>query len=68
LEPGGILVSCSCTGRVSRSDLVGVLAAVSHRTRRNIQILESTGADFDHPVSAQCPEGEYLKCLICRVE
>lgn len=67
LEAGGILVTCSCSGRVSRSDFVGLLASVAHRTKRSIQIVESLGADFDHPIHAQCPESEYLKCLICRV-
>ena len=67
LEPGGILVTCSCSGRISQHDFVGVLGAVSKRTSRPIQILRATGADFDHPVSANCPESNYLKCLICRV-
>lgn len=67
LESGGILVTCSCSGRISRSDFVGMLASVGRRTRRSIQILENLGADWDHPVHVQCPESEYLKCLICRV-
>jgi 23S rRNA (cytosine1962-C5)-methyltransferase len=67
LRPGGILVTCSCSGRVSRSDFSGMLAAIAGRTGRNIQIIENLGADFDHPIMAQCPESEYLKCLICRV-
>jgi 23S rRNA (cytosine1962-C5)-methyltransferase len=52
---------------VSRSDFSGMLAAIAGRTGRNIQIIENLGADFDHPIMAQCPESEYLKCLICRV-
>ncbi len=67
LEPDGVLVTCSCSGRVSRGDLMGMLAAVAKRTRRSIQVVESLGADFDHPVDVNCPESEYLKCLICRV-
>ncbi len=67
LAPGGILVTCSCSGRVKRSDFMGVLASVAKRSRRRIQILEALGADFDHPVDANCPESDYLKCLICRV-
>lgn len=67
LQPGGILVTCSCSGRVSRSDFAGVLSSVAGRTGRNIQIVENLGADFDHPIMAQCPESEYLKCFICRV-
>jgi 23S rRNA (cytosine1962-C5)-methyltransferase len=67
LEPGGMLVTCSCSGRVSREEFIGVVAAAAMRERRSIQIIENLGADFDHPVAANCPEGEYLKCLICRV-
>jgi 23S rRNA (cytosine1962-C5)-methyltransferase len=67
LVSGGTLVTCSCSGRVTRADVLGMLAAVSKRTRRSIQVVESHGADFDHPVDVNCPEGEYLKCLICRV-
>jgi 23S rRNA (cytosine1962-C5)-methyltransferase len=68
LAPGGILVTCSCTGRVSRESFLGVLAEVEARTGRRIRILESRGQSPDHPVSPTCPETEYLKCLICRVE
>lgn len=67
LQPGGILVSCSCSGRVERSDFAGMLASVARRTGRAIQIVESFGADFDHPIDANCPETEYLKCFICRI-
>ena len=67
LNPDGILVTCSCSGRVSRTDFTGMLASVARRTRRPIQLLETMGADFDHPVSVGCPESEYLKCYICRV-
>lgn len=67
LEPDGILITCSCSGRVTRSDMSGMLASVAKRTRRAVQIVESAGADFDHPVDVNCPETEYLKCFICRV-
>ncbi len=67
LNPGGILVTCSCSGRVTRADFAGMLASVSKRTKRPIQILESYGADFDHPIDVNCPESEYLKFYICRV-
>lgn len=67
LRPDGILVTCSCTGRVHRDDFRGVLARVSQKTKRAIQIVEDRGAASDHPVLATVPEGDYLKCLICRV-
>ena len=67
LEPGGILVTCSCSGSVSRDDFLEMLSAVSQRGGRQIAMLECRGAAPDHPVSASCLEGEYLKCVIARV-
>ena len=67
LEPGGILVTCSCSGSVSRESFLEMLGGVAQRSGRGLQILESRGAAPDHPVSASCLEGEYLKCVIARV-
>ncbi|MEM7477538.1 MAG: class I SAM-dependent rRNA methyltransferase [Planctomycetota bacterium] len=67
LRPGGMLVSCSCSGRVLREDFWGVLSSVAKRSRRRIQLLEGRGADFDHTIDVNCPESDYLKCFICRV-
>jgi 23S rRNA (cytosine1962-C5)-methyltransferase len=67
LEPGGILVTCSCSGSVSREDFLQMLSGVAQRARRTIQLLEVRGAASDHPVSTSCLEGEYLKCVIARV-
>lgn len=72
LEPGGILVTCSCSGSVSREAFLEMLAGVAQRASadgrrgRTIQILEVRGAAADHPVSASCLEGEYLTCVIAR--
>lgn len=67
LPAGGILVTCSCSGHVSREDFLHMLADVAQRTDRAIQVLEQRGAAPDHPISATCLESEYLKCMICRV-
>ena len=67
LEPGGILVTCSCSGSVAREAFLEMLGGVAQRSGRGLQILESRGAAPDHPVSASCLEGEYLKCVIARV-
>ena len=67
LEPGGILVTCSCSGSVTREDFVLMLSGVAQKSGRHIQILEQRGAAPDHPFAATCLETEYLKCLICRV-
>lgn len=67
LEPGGILITCSCSGHVTREDFIYMLVGVAQHSGRDIQILEQRGASADHPISATCLEGEYLKCFICRV-
>ena len=67
LPTGGVLVTCSCSGRVSRSDFLNMLCAVARRRGRSIAIMESHGASPDHPISVSCPETDYLKCVICEV-
>lgn len=67
LAPGGILVSCSCSGLVGRDDFEEMLSAVAQATGRDLQILEARGAAADHPISATCQDSNYLKCYICRV-
>jgi 23S rRNA (cytosine1962-C5)-methyltransferase len=67
LKPGGLLVTCSCSGHVSRDLFVDMLAQASLHENRRLQILEARGAAADHPTSVTCLETEYLKCYLCRV-
>ena len=67
LEPGGILVTCSCSGLVDRSVFADILGQTAELSGRSIQILEQRGQAPDHPIAASCLETDYLKCLIARV-
>jgi len=67
LRPGGILVTCSCSGLVSSEEFREMISDVARTSERTIQILEQHSQPCDHPVSATCAETEYLKMLICRV-
>jgi 23S rRNA (cytosine1962-C5)-methyltransferase len=67
LEPGGILASCSCSGLVDRESFLDVLARAAVEAKRSLQILEVGGQAEDHPVSAHCREGAYLKCVVARM-
>jgi 23S rRNA (cytosine1962-C5)-methyltransferase len=67
VEPGGVLVTCSCSGLVDRTMFLDILGQVAELSGRPIQILEQRGQAADHPVSASCLETEYLKCVIARV-
>lgn len=66
LEPGGILVTCSCSGLVDREMFLDILARAALEHGRGLQILEVRGQASDHPVSIHCRESAYLKCVIAR--
>lgn len=67
LRPGGLLLTCSCSGSVSRDDFMGMVKAAANRVRRPLQVTEITGAAPDHPVMANAPESAYLKAVWARV-
>ncbi|MBI5511924.1 MAG: class I SAM-dependent rRNA methyltransferase [Deltaproteobacteria bacterium] len=67
VRPGGVLISCSCSGRVSAADFDAMLQAAARDARRSVQIVERRGAGADHPVLCGVPETEYLKCRVCAV-
>jgi len=67
LNPGGILVTCSCSGLVTHEMFSDVLSKVAQQANRHIEILEARGPAADHPRSVHCEEGNYLKCYVCRV-
>ena len=67
LEPGGTLVTCSCSHHVGLEEFVGVVRAAAEDAGRRVQLLEMRGAAPDHPAVLTLPETSYLKCLICRV-
>jgi 23S rRNA (cytosine1962-C5)-methyltransferase len=67
LQPGGTLVTCSCSHHVSLQEFTEVVAAAASDAGRRVQVLEIRGAAPDHPAILTLPETSYLKCLICRV-
>ncbi len=67
VEPGGLLVTCSCSGPVSLEDFEQVVIRTAHRLSRRLQFLDRTGAGPDHPVMSNCLESRYLKVLWARV-
>lgn len=68
LPPGGILVTCSCSGHVSRADFLNMLVDAGRKRQRDIIILQSRGPSPDHPCAVSCPESDYLKCVIAQVQ
>ena len=66
LRPGGLLLTFSCSGGVSRDLFQKIVAGAALDAGVDAQILRSLNAAPDHPVALAFPEGEYLKGLLCR--
>lgn len=63
LDPGGLFVTCSCSGLLSPHLFEQSVVRAAHRARRRLRILDSTGAGPDHPVASNSPETRYLKVI-----
>ncbi len=68
LRPGGILLTCSCSGVIGMDDLLGALSQSAQRLRRTVQLLETFTYGVDHPINLAMPETAYLKAVFCRIE
>jgi 23S rRNA (cytosine1962-C5)-methyltransferase len=66
LKPGGILVTCSCSGSVSLNEFEEALKEAGQEANCSVQVLETFRHGADHPVLAMTPESTYLKVLFCR--
>lgn len=67
VKPGGIFVTCSCSGLLSLEDFEQHVIKAAHRLNRRLQFFDRTGPGPDHPVYSNCLEGRYLKVLWARV-
>jgi 23S rRNA (cytosine1962-C5)-methyltransferase len=67
VAPGGLLLTCSCTGLVSEGDFLESLRRAAWQAGRTAQVLRLAGAGADHPFLLHVPEGRYLKAAFCRV-
>jgi 23S rRNA (cytosine1962-C5)-methyltransferase len=81
VTPGGLLLTCTCSGLLTEPDFLHLLHTAARQAGkpreqnpgamphigRTLQVLAKTGAAPDHPVSLDCPETEYLKAAWLRV-
>ncbi len=65
LNPGGILVTFSCSGGVDAALFQKIVSDAALDAQANVSILETLRQAADHPVSLCFPESSYLKGLIC---
>lgn len=67
LRPGGILLTCSCSGVIGMDDLLGAVSQSAQRLQRTVQLLETFTHGVDHPIHLAMPEKAYLKAVFCRL-
>lgn len=67
LNPGGHLITFSCSFHVSEADLLEAVASAALDAHRTVVVVERRTQSRDHPILLTVPETHYLKCLILRV-
>lgn len=67
LNPGGYLVTFSCSGGVSEELFQKIVAGAARDAGVDARILKRLGPGVDHPVSLNFPEGAYLKGFLLQV-
>lgn len=61
VAPGGFLLTCSCSGAIDATLFQQIVFAAGLESGSRFSFFARQGAGADHPVSLDCPEGEYLK-------
>ncbi len=67
VRPGGLFVTCSCSGLLSAYEFEKTVIKAAQRLGRRLQIIEMSGPGWDHPYLSTYPEGRYLKVLWARM-
>jgi 23S rRNA (cytosine1962-C5)-methyltransferase len=66
LEPGGFLVTCSCSYHITEALFLQILAEAAIDAHREVVVAERRTQAKDHPILLTMPETHYLKCLILK--
>jgi len=67
VAPGGLYVTCSCSGQLGAGEFEQIVVTSAHRRNLRLQTFDRTGAGPDHPTLSNYPESRYLKVLWSRV-
>jgi len=66
LNPGGTLVTCSCSYHVNEGAFAQIVYEASVDAQVHVTVVEKRMQGRDHPVLLGVPETYYLKCFILR--
>jgi 23S rRNA (cytosine1962-C5)-methyltransferase len=67
IEPGGLMMTFSCSGHMSLDLFQKVIFSAAQDAGRRVSFVRRLTAGADHPVSLYCPESEYLKGFLLQV-
>ena len=68
VREGGLLVTASCSTRISNEDFFQILRRAASGARVNARMIAFNQHAPDHPVDPAFPEGRYLKCIFATVD
>jgi len=66
LNPGGALVTCSCSYNMSEAMFADIVYDAAVDAQAHVTVVEKRMQGRDHPVMLGVPETYYLKCFILR--
>lgn len=68
LEPGGVLVTCSCSHHIDEELFKEMLIDAAFSAGKQVRLLEMRSQARDHPVLLAARETQYLKCAILTID
>jgi 23S rRNA (cytosine1962-C5)-methyltransferase len=68
LEPGGVLVTCSCSHHIDEDLFREMLIDAAQSAGRQARLLEMRSQARDHPILLAARETQYLKCAVLLIE
>ena len=67
VNPGGFLITCSCSHYMTPELFRKMLQEAASDVRRSVRIVEIRYQAKDHPVAVTADESLYLKCMILQI-
>ena len=67
LNPGGFLVTCSCSEYMPRDLFMKIILSAANDSHKRLRLVESRAQAPDHPIILGNNVSDYLKCVIVQV-
>jgi 23S rRNA (cytosine1962-C5)-methyltransferase len=67
LDPGGFLVTCSCSEYIPRDLFLQIILGSANDAHKRLRLVENRAQSPDHPIILGHNVSDYLKCVIVQV-